>query len=110
MANSIEKYNIIDSRNFTVKSSRYINSQIYYYGNDKKITYETYKRRTYTYSDSDKFFEIKSGLNYRPDLVSQSFYGVPDYWWLIMEYNDIYDIADFTAGKIVRLPPVSEIT
>jgi hypothetical protein len=110
MANTIETYNIIDSRNFTVRSSRYLNSRIYYYGGDKKITYETYKRKTYAYSDSDKFYEINPGLNYRPDLVSNNFYGVPDYWWLIMEYNGIYDIFDFTSGKIIRLPPVTEIT
>lgn len=104
MANFIEKYNASNSSNFVSYTSRYINSQLYYYGNDRKITYETYKRKKENYSDTDQFFEVPKNLNYRPDILSSKYYGTPDYWWRILEYNMIFDIMDFKSGIIVRLP------
>lgn len=40
----------------------------------------------------------------RPDLISSILYGDTQYWWLIMLYNDIYDISDLVAGKIINYP------
>ncbi len=104
MANYLEKYNIINSSNFVTYSSRYINSQLYYYGSEKKITFETYKRKTYNIDDSDKFFTIIKGVEYRPDLVSNNFYGTVDYWWKLMQYNGLYDILEFKSGTVIRVP------
>jgi hypothetical protein len=104
MANFIEKINIFNSTNFTNTTSRYLEAQLYYYGDDKKITYETYKRKQYEETEEDKFFEITKPLNYRPDLVSSKFYGTPDYWWKIMEYNGISDVYNFKQGTVIRLP------
>ena len=95
MANPIEPFKLYNTTNFVAFTSRYINSPLIYYGNDKKITYETYKRKEYKETDQDKFFTILPGLEYRPDLVSYRFYGTVDYWWKIMEFNYIYDILDF---------------
>lgn len=104
MANYIEKVNLFNSTNFTTSTSRYLNSQLYYYGDDKKITYGTYKRRIVQEFENDKFFEITKPLNYRPDLVSNKFYGIPDYWWKIMEYNLMSDVYEFRQGTVIRLP------
>jgi hypothetical protein len=43
-------------------------------------------------------------MEYRPDLVSQDKYGLPDFWWKIMEVNGMKDIMDFKAGKTIVLP------
>lgn len=104
MANFIEKINLFNSTNFTNTTSRYIDAQLFYYGDDKKITYETYKRKEIQEFDDDKFFEITKPLNFRPDLVSNRFYGTPDFWWKIMEYNGLADIYDFRQGRVIRLP------
>jgi hypothetical protein len=84
--------------------SRYRTSKIYVYGDDKKLTFETYKRKSYPAGTYDKYTVIPEGYAYRPDLVSMKVYGYPDSWWLIMEVNGIYDIKDFVAGKTIRLP------
>jgi hypothetical protein len=109
MANYIEEYSLKNTKNFTTVTSRYITSNILLYGNDKKITYETYKRKKYSYNDSDRFFQINAGLEYRPDLVSNTIYGLPDYWWLLMEYNNMKDITEFSNGTFIRIPKLSEV-
>jgi len=43
-------------------------------------------------------------MEYRPDLVSRDKYGIPDFWWKIMEVNNIKDIIDFKAGRTIVLP------
>jgi len=109
MANYSEKINIFSSTNFVSVSSRYINSQLYYYGDDKKITFETYKRQDIQQFSDDKFLEITRPLNFRPDLVSNKFYGSPDFWWKIMQYNGIADVYDFRQGRVIRLPAAIDL-
>ena len=47
---------------------------------------------------------IPSGMEFRPDLVSKEKYGVPDFWWKILEANKMKDIFEFRAGKTIILP------
>jgi len=87
--------------NFT---SRYIESNVILYGDDKKLTFSTYKRENYTPAPEDKVAVIPPGMQYRPDLVSQKAYGVPDFWWRILEANKIMDIFDFKTGRTITIP------
>lgn len=103
MANNIS-YPNISSKRFISFSSRYINSKILYYGDNNKLTFETYKRKKIISSPSDKFLLINSSNEYRPDLVSYAAYGTVDYWWYIMEFNGIKDIYDFKSGITLRIP------
>lgn len=103
MANNIS-YPNISSKRFISFSSRYINSKVLYYGDNKKLTFETYKRKKIISSPSDKFLLINSSNEYRPDLVSYAAYGTVDYWWYIMEFNGIKDIYDFKSGITLRIP------
>lgn len=103
MANNIS-YPNISSKRFISFSSRYINSKVLYYGDNNKLTFETYKRKKIISSPSDKFLLINSSNEYRPDLVSYAAYGTVDYWWYIMEFNGIKDIYDFKSGITLRIP------
>ncbi len=103
MANKIEVLTTARPSSFVTATSRYIDSTVVAYGNDRKITFTTYKRIERT-TQFDKYLVIPEGYAYRPDLVSQKVYGYPDSWWLIMEVNQIYDIKDFVAGKTIRIP------
>ena len=104
MANNISPTTLTSNR-FVAASSRYISSDVIYYGDKNTITFTTYKKQiSTTPSPSDQFTVIESGFEFRPDLVSQRTYGLPDFWWAIMEANDIKDIFDFRAGKTIRLP------
>ena len=106
MANEIEKTNI-SVANYVDVTSRYLNSTVVYYsgpGDNKVLTFDTYKRRPGRISVNDKFTVISAASQHRPDLVSNTIYGIPHYWWKIMEYNGIADILEFKAGITIRLP------
>ena len=47
---------------------------------------------------------ISKNYEFRPDLVSYEAYGVVDFWWKIMEFNNIKDIFDFKAGINLTIP------
>jgi hypothetical protein len=103
MANKIE-FTTIKPDKFVTKSSRYANSKVIYYSDEKIITFETYKKSKYIPSGNDQVAVIPPGMQYRPDLVSKDKYGTPDFWWKVMEINGIKDVFDFIAGKTIMLP------
>lgn len=105
MANKIEIVPFTRAnRGFVTQSSRYAASQLIYYGELHKMTFETYKRQEVKYSNDDKFTIIPPGWEYRPDLASKYMYGTVDYWWKIMEMNGMKDIMEFKSGTNIRLP------
>ena len=106
MANFIQTTDLTQTR-FVTPTSRYINSAILYYGDANRLTFETYKRKTTPQTTSDKFMVISKGSEFRPDLVSQDVYGFPDFWWKILQANNMFDIFDFKAGTNIRIPSVS---
>lgn len=103
MANYIE-YTNIQPRRFVPISSRYYESPIIFYTENKLMTYTTYKKTVIPKTNRDRYYIVTAGKEYRPDLVSLAAYGTVDYWWKIMEANNIKDIFDFKAGLNIRLP------
>jgi len=103
MANAIEFTNTRASE-FVTKLSRYADSRVIYYSNERVTTFETYKRKKYTSSSRDQVTVITPGMEYRPDLLSFDKYGAPDFWWKIMEANNMKDVTEFKAGKTIVLP------
>lgn len=103
MANYIEVANMKASK-FVTPTSRYIDSTVYYYTENKFITFETYKRKPIATSPTDKYMVITKSREYRPDLVSNAVYGTVDFWWKILEANSMKDILEFKAGVTIRLP------
>ena len=104
MANFIEYANNLTPDIYVTNSSRYFNSTVIFYGQDKKIIFSTYKRTTTNVNQDDKYMLITAGYEYRPDLVSEKAYGIPDFWWRVMQENGIYDIINFKKGITVRIP------
>lgn len=103
MANYYEATNIA-TKKFVNFSSRYTDSSVVYYTENKLLTFNTYKKKNFTNSAGDRFMSITANLEYRPDLVSQMAYGTCDFWWKIMEVNGIKDIFDFKTGINLRIP------
>ena len=103
MANTVEVANV-DTRNFVDSASRYLNSTVFYYGEKRLLTFETYKRKTRTPSGQDRYYVITSGTEFRPDLVAQRAYGNTAMWWKILEANGMFDIFDFKAGTNILIP------
>lgn len=84
--------------------SRYNGQRVIYWGPKRKITFETYLRKKYVKTGSEYVMVINKGVEYRPDLVSYDYYGIPDLWWKILEVNNIFDVFNFTKGKTIFLP------
>lgn len=104
MANPIEYNNNVKPAEFVPKTSRYIDNRIIYYSELKILTFETYKKKPILASPNDKVTVIPAGMEFRPDLVSRQRYGTVDFWWKIMEANNMKDIMEFKAGKTIILP------
>lgn len=101
MANKII---VTDIRPNVGVTSRYLDQKIIYYGPENKLTFNTYKRKNYPVSDSDRFLLITKTREYRPDLVAYEQYGIVTIWWKLLEANGMKDIWDFKAGTNIRLP------
>lgn len=85
-------------------TSRYYKSAAYKFTDSKISTLKIYKRTSTPITESDRYTVLSGKYEYRPDLLSQEYYGIPDLWWLILEANSISDITDFVAGINLRLP------
>lgn len=103
MANKITKTSLRPEQ-FVDGFSRYTESEIIYYGERNLLTFTTYKRRNSSAVESDRFTVVRPGHEYRPDLTSYEAYGDPNFWWFIMEANNVMDIFNFKAGLNIRLP------
>jgi hypothetical protein len=54
---------------------------------------------------TDMIYTMPVGAVYRMDLISQSFYGVPDLWWVIARVNGILDpLVGAPMGVMLRIP------
>jgi hypothetical protein len=104
MAYSITYTDLDPTNNLVTKSSRYVDSDVIYYGPLNKLTFTIYKRTNTPQSNQDMFMIIGAGTEYRPDLVSKKMYGTVDFWWKILEANGMKDIMEFKSGTNIRLP------
>jgi hypothetical protein len=87
--------------------SRYITQNVIYYGEQRFLTFDLYIRKPYEKTEQEDILVITKGVEYRPDLVSQDYYGFPDNWWRILEANNMKDIYDFKAGVTIILPEIA---
>lgn len=85
-------------------TSRYVNSVVVYYTENKLITFQIYKKTPIPTSKKDKYAVVTKGTEYRPDKISQQAYGTPDFWWKILEANDLKDVYELKAGLNIRIP------
>jgi hypothetical protein len=103
MSNYYERTSIQPSK-FVGVSSRYAESEVVYYTENKLLTFKIYKKNSYTPSANDKYTVITKGYEYRPDLLSNQAYGTPDFWWKILEVNGMKDIFEFRSGENIVIP------
>lgn len=85
-------------------TSRYLSSDVIYWGPQHQIAFTTYRRKTYTPTDRDRWTLVDASEEFRPDKVAYRAYGVPALWWAVMEANGLKDIWDFRTGYNLWLP------
>jgi len=50
---------------------------------------------------------VINGYEHRPDLISDVFYNTPEYWWLILLYNNIDDpFEGLNVGDQIKVPKI----
>tara|TARA_S200000501_G_scaffold193975_1_gene182784 strand:- start:2278 stop:2547 length:270 start_codon:yes stop_codon:yes gene_type:complete len=69
--------------------------------NDKKIRLGTSSIADYVESDSDILLIATEGD--RCDLLSQQYYGTPEFWWFIASVNKL-STNNIPVGKQLRIP------
>lgn len=95
---------VVQAKDLVAVGSRYRQSDVLHYGEQRFLTFATYKRSTYTQVGTEKVLLINKGVEFRPDLVSFDIYGFPDAWWKILEANGMKDVFEFKAGRTIILP------
>ena len=69
--------------------------------NGGRKSYGTYYSREYPRLDSDMYFMAQEGD--RCDLLANSFYGNPNFWWYIAKINNLKTM-NIPAGTHLRIP------
>ena len=87
---------------YVTPTSRYAHTPVISW--EGKLTYPIYKKKKLSFHPQDQHYEITKAVEYRPDLVSNQFFGAPDFWWRIMEMNHMQDILEFREGRNIILP------
>ena len=66
--------------------------------------------RTFKTNKKVRPFQLTDYDAHRPDRVSQQAYGVMDYWWIILKFNNVSDIwFEFNSGDIIKIPDIQDI-
>jgi len=106
MAIPVERVNpkTTTASDFVPATSRYVGAAVLLYGEDRLLTFESYKRKDVAFQDDDLLGTVSPGQEYRPDLTALDAYGTSDLWWKIMEANNINDVYDYKAGINIRIP------
>lgn len=55
-------------------------------------------------------YNVPAKYAHRPDLIANDFYGSPELWWVITEFNEIFHPAkDLTTNKELRIPNQEDV-
>lgn len=61
--------------------------------------------------DGVQLYEIPLSFKYRPDLISQEFYGTGDLHWILTYINNINDSPEgYYTGKVIKIPSPKRIS
>lgn len=90
--------------------SRYKNLRTLYDANRKVIVHENWNKTSIMVSSRDKYYTVDMVTENRLDIIANSYYNSPRYWWVIALANDINDPFDVPKGVTLRIPPLSSIT
>lgn len=69
-----------------------------------------WEREIFEKKNDDIAFTLLPRHHMRPDKVAYDVYGRTSLMWLVLQYNNIVDIAtEFTSGKTITLPSQARV-
>ena len=96
------QYNITNSK-FNNKSRYYAIGPSDSSPDDKKLKW--WDMAGFNFKDQfEKTIVIENVYDKRPDLLSYDIYGTHQLSWVILMYNKIIDVNDFTVGSTIKHP------
>lgn len=75
----------------------------------QKVHHEIFPRRFIEKSNEDSSVQIDNVSENRLDIIANSFYGDPKYWWYIAQANNIIDPFDVPRDVVLRVPITSTL-
>lgn len=84
------------------KMSRY--SVLRLIEDNKEIYLETANLARIPVTDVDNYHVVKEKEVNRLDLISNLYYGTPNYWWMIAQANNLIDPLVVNKGTMLRIP------
>ena len=60
-------------------------------------------------SDKDQYHEVLREEENRLDIISNKYYGTPEFWWVIALANNYIDPFYIKAGTVIRIPVFSSL-
>ena len=70
---------------------------------------ETFNQSVIPKSKEDIYHIVAPNEIGRPDIIANSYYNDPSWYWVIMLANDIIDPFIIDAGTILRIPTMSSL-
>ena len=89
--------------------SRYKNLRTLYNEDRKVIVHENWNKVSIPISDQDNYYIVDMLTENRLDIIANSYYNSPRYWWVIALANNIDDPFDVPRGTNLRIPLLSSI-
>ena len=77
--------------------------------NDNNAYVETTNATPVAMSDSDRYHEVLREEENRLDIISNKYYGTPEFFWVIALANDYVDPFYIKAGTVIRIPEFSSL-
>lgn len=67
---------------------------------------ESFNQKEIEKSDGDVYHIVTKQEENRLDMISNNYYGTPEYWWILAIANNFIDPFVLTSGTSVRIPPL----
>lgn len=87
--------------------TRYANFPYYYHTIDKKFI----QGLTAHLDTNTSYATVKVTVDETLDALANKYYGRPDYWWIIADFNHIQDpfVALYPKFSTLKIPSISDI-
>lgn len=76
----------------------------------KEIYLESYNQVKVPVTDQDTYHVVEEKEVNRLDIISNNFYGTPNYWWMIALANNLIDPLVVNKGTLLRIPSLLTVS
>ena len=71
---------------------------------------EWWEKKSIRADSTDIIYTVENFYQGRLDLIANTFYSEPRYWWIIAQINNILDpVNEITPGRVLRIPTKERI-